>query len=1268
MAPDEQGLLLHEGQQRLVLQGRQYQVVSDADTGQYRLQHPQGEHRYQPPLRYNGAGAWIQVTDRPATQTGSTLLQRMGHLSADFDEPTLQRMLQISDTDEDTLRRALVESERLPALLQDTLQRFKLDQSISQLPVTADRSTEFFRAYRRMASAQLPDAEPVMRAYPGLPAAIADELVRSATANERGLLASGRVPLRLSEEIRVYLQQVRLARAYEGLFLVGAQSWDSDRLVLHTLPTLRQWPTGTRLQILRGGFWPTQAEAIGPKQGNPCVTIIHAPAGYIVQDQAESSRLVTAHPDLFTALHEALPDVMAQLGAADAAALRHLMQESPLLPRPALRRALGMRPVRPGYRSPMRLAEGRLGYPLSGGGPQAHAVSYSQLLAEVEALELAQRTGRSADQVINTLASSGRTRLQIFEHLQRLAEQRTELQSRLDDWSEAISPSTDAAARNYDALREAIVQFWYDTALDEGDRSTSVLRLALISLADIPLNLPEFFYQRVRSLTLYDLPSGAMASWAQNERLLQRLLRQMPQLQALEIDRPYTPRATPSAFIFSIPTILENLPQLQRLVLTNQNIALSSSDLDMLTGARQLRHLDLSGNRLAQGNRPSFHALTLDYLGLDRMQLSQWPMGIDSDALSRIGELSLRANNLLTLPSFLLHEAESLRLPPVINLEGNPINEIHVQRLLMNEQLDTSGIRVDQPPSLIEGITRLRTERSQVREALEGWAQASSSSNPLTQTALAERQRIETAINDFWTYQEQGHRYLRLHLEDVSIEHFPRRLPPFFGERVRALALTRLRGTTAQLDELLSRFPGITRLTIDGHQAPQSTLPTALLRLPELEYLELRNMGLEIDEPMFEIFGRLNHLTSLDLSGNRVGTINHVPAQLAANLQSLVLSNMDLQGWPHWCDLLLPLELLDLSSNNITELPDRVLSNLDSTIPISSVSLLDNPLPAETIQRVRTFSDSHHSFSFALDIPTDLLTDGSSDGSLDHPHFPVSGDDTPRMESWMLGNALQNESLQVCWDALAGSDLLRLVGRLQNAAPYVEPATRGRFCERVRLMLVAAVSNPTERPLLESIAVAALPDENGAQTCHDGALQAFNNIELYLMHQRVVIDAGDSLQQMRQRLLQLFRVEELEHLAQHRSIPGDLVSVRLAYRRELAKELELPIADRMRFRSAANLAADELSSVLEHVRKREHSEAFIDYLLSNQDWTQRLRGEYAERFEEVENRYRQRVLELANTSHPLQEEVILQQGLQMDRELEEQALLRELTLKEVAKG
>nr|WP_314477032.1 DUF6543 domain-containing protein [uncultured Pseudomonas sp.] len=1269
LLPDERGLLQHEGQQWLVLQGRQYRVACVQGTGEYRVQHPKGEHRYQPPLRHNGAGAWIQVTDRPAAWAGATLLQRMGHLSAHFDEQTLQWMLHISATDEEALRKALVETKPLPALLQDTLQRFKLDQSLRQLPTSADRPGEFARAYDRVTTARTPYGETIRRVYPSLPGVVADELAHAASVGEQAQLAAGKVPLRLGEEIRVYAQQVRLARAYEGLYLAGVQSWDSDRLILRTLATLERWPADIRLQLRRAVTWPVQHDAIGPERSGPGLIIVHARVGYFIEDNAQPAALVMAHTDLFSALYHALPDTMALLGASDPQSLQRLMQQRPLLPRAELRAALGMQPIRPGYRSPMRLADGRVGYRLSGGGQETHAVSYPQLLAAVEATGLAERTGRTADQVINTLTGGGRTRLQALEHLQRLAEQRNELLSRLDDWSEAISPPTDEAARKYDALRHAILQHWYDTALEDNVHHPAVLRLEQVSLADIPLTLPGFFYERVRSLSLYDLPSGSLASWAQNERLLQRLLRQVPHLEALEISRPYAPRATPSTFLFSIPTILENTPHLQRLVFTNQNVALSASDLNMLAGARQLRHLDLSGNRLDPGNRPSFHELSLDYLGLERLQLSQWPIGIGSDALMRIGHLSLRDNNLLTLPAFLLHETETLLAPPVINLQGNPINEIHVQRLLLNEHLDSSGIRLDQPPSLAQGLDRLREERARMREALEGWAQASSSNNPLTQGALAERQRIATAINDFWMQHEQGHRYLRLQLEDVAIEHFPRRLPSFFGQRVQALALTRLRGTTAQLDELLSRFPGITRLTIDGHEAAQPSLASALLRLPRLEHLEFRNMGLEVDEPMLGILGQLAQLTSLDLSGNRVGSISQIPAGLATRLQSLVLSDMNLQAWPSWCDQLLPLELLDLGSNNITDVPDHVLSNLDDAMPISSVSLLDNPLVPETVQRVRAFSDSHHGFSFALDIPNDLLlTDGSSDGSLDHPHFPAVGDDTPRMEFWMLGNALQNESLQACWEALEGSALLRLVGRLRHAAPYVEPATRSSFCERVRLALVAAVSNPAERPLLESIAAAALPDQSGAQTCHDGALQEFNNIELYLMHQRLVIDAGDSLQEMRQRLLQLFRMEELERLAQHRSRPGDRVSVRLAYRRELAKELDLPLADRMRFRSAANLAADELSSVLEQVRKREHGEAFIDYLLSNPDWTQRLRGEYAMRFDDIENRYRQRVLELANTDHPLQQELALQQGLQVDREHEEQALLRELTLKEVTKG
>ncbi|WJD62362.1 dermonecrotic toxin domain-containing protein [Pseudomonas kurunegalensis] len=1269
LMPDEHGLLHHQGKRWLVLEGNRYLVEQAPATGEYRLQHPENPRRYRPPVRHNGAGAWLQITDKPLSWSGMALLRRIGHLNAHFDDPTLQRIIAVSDTHEDVLRRALAENQRLPALLEDTLQRFKLDETVSQLPDASTWQAGFASAYARLPASPAPGAAALQRAYPALPAAVIDELARSASTRELHMLDTGKVPLRLGEEIRIYQQHIRLARAYEGLYLSCVPSWDSDRLIMHTLQHLPGWPAETKLQVFQRLSWPAQEHAIGPLDARPYTTITHARAGYIVHDERQLSTVVTAYPNLFAALHEALPAAMAQLGATDQQALQRLVQQSPLLPRPSLRAVLGMQPVRPGYRSPMRLANGRLGYPLSGGGQAAQGVTRQQLLDAIEAIGLPTRTGRAAEQILLALASRERTQLQLFEHLQALLEQRNELQSRLADWSEAITPTTEQAARDHESLGDAILQHWYDTAL-EGPLHSAELQIARVPLADIPLNLPDFFNTRVHRLSLLDLSSQALAGWAQNERLLQRLLRLMPQLQSVEISRPYDPGATPSSFLFSIPTLTANLPELQRLVLTNQNIALSENDLNLLAGLGQLRHLDLSGNRLAQHNSPSFHELTLDYLGLDRMQLAQWPIGIGSDALSRIAHLSLRNNNLRSLPTFLLNDTDVLLNTPQIALQGNSISESHLQRLLLSEQAERANIAVDVPAELTARLARIRSERQQMRDAIDGWAQASSSSNPLTQAALADRHSIETAISQFWEHQEQGQLYLRLQLEDVAIEHFPRRLPSFFAERVQAMSLTRLRGTASQLDDLLSRFPNITRLTIDAHEVATPSLAYALARLPQLSYLEFRNMGLEVDQAMLETLAGLEHLTSLDLSGNRMGTINRVPARLASNLQSLALTNMNLQAWPSWCDSLLPLELLDLSSNSITQLPEHILTNLNNPMPISSIALFDNPLPLETILRVRTFSDSQHSYSFALDIPNNLISaDTSSEGSLDfdHPHFPLLGDDRPRLEDWMLGNPLQNEALQDCWQTLEGSDLLRLVGRLHNAAPYVDPNTRASFCERVRMMLVVAASNDTERPVMESIAAAALPDpETGSQTCHDGALQEFNNIELYLMGQRLLVDAGDTLQTLRQRLLQLFRIDQLELLANKRSGSGDLVSVRLAYRRELAKELDLPIADSMRFRGAANLARNELSSVLEKVRKIERSDALVDYMLANTDWTARLRAEYADRFDEIEARLRLRVLELAGADYPLAQELELQKGLQRDKEQEEAELLRELTIAQVA--
>ena len=209
-------------------------------------------------------------------------------------------------------------------------------------------------------------------------------------------------------------------------------------------------------------------------------------------------------------------------------------------------------------------------------------------------------------------------------------------------------------------------------------------------------------------------------------------------------------------------------------------------------------------------------------------------------------------------------------------------------------------------------------------------------------------------------------------------------------------------------------------------------------------------------------------------------------------------------------------------------------------------------------------------------------------------------------------------------------------------------------------MLVAAVANQDERPIMESIAAAALPDpKTGSQTCHDGALQEFNNIELYLMANRLLIDAGDTLHSLHQRLLRLFRVDQLEKLAATRTGSGDLVSVRLAYRRELARSWTCRSPTACVFAGPQTWPEASCRGYW-----RACARANTVKCSSITCWPiaagPSLRGEHAPRFAQIEARYRQRVLELSSSGHPLHEEVALQQGLWEDKHQEE--LLRELTL------
>ena len=291
-------------------------------------------------------------------------------------------------------------------------------------------------------------------------------------------------------------------------------------------------------------------------------------------------------------------------------------------------------------------------------------------------------------------------------------------------------------------------------------------------------------------------------------------------------------------------------------------------------------------------------------------------------------------------------------------------------------------------------------------------------------------------------------------------------------------------------------------------------------------------------------------------------TITHAP-QALQTIRRLDLNSMALDQWPAWVDGLLPLEMLDLSDNQLTELPEHILANLDNDFPISSILLFSNPLTDEAVMRARASSDSQRSYTFAIDL-SDSMSESSGEGGMGgHHHLPFLDPmaDAPNVENWLLATDLENEALRDSWETLQGSGeaehLLALVGRLRNAAPYQNGKTRVSFCQRVRKVLVSAVVNTQDLALFNLQAREALVQDNGDQTCHDGALLVFQNIELYIANQRLQFDAADTEGNLYRELRRLYRLQALDEIAKSETARRDEAEVRLTYRRELNTPLDL---------------------------------------------------------------------------------------------------------------
>lgn len=133
LGADRLGLHQIRGESMLPLEGKLYSVQALADGERHVIKHPTRADAYTPRLQHNGAGAWHSELDAPLHWDRATLLRRLGHSVGDLSEADRELALSLSGVDENALRRMHVRGDPVPPLLNDTLERLRIDRSLQTL-------------------------------------------------------------------------------------------------------------------------------------------------------------------------------------------------------------------------------------------------------------------------------------------------------------------------------------------------------------------------------------------------------------------------------------------------------------------------------------------------------------------------------------------------------------------------------------------------------------------------------------------------------------------------------------------------------------------------------------------------------------------------------------------------------------------------------------------------------------------------------------------------------------------------------------------------------------------------------------------------------------------------------------------------------------------------------------------------------------------------------------------------------------------------------
>lgn len=504
--------------------------------------------------------------------------------------------------------------------------------------------------------------------YPQLPASAIQALLDHATPKElKHLGEKDWVPLRLAEQARLTADDVRLNRAFEGLYLTTLANPDSETIILHALKLLPGWPADVRVDIHQGSASGPLLESAGHLAGRDRRRLARVDERYQAYDA--EGKLISEQPyDLLTALWQVLDDSERKaLGVADSgdlSALRNAIADLALNQRIAIKDLLGLAHIPYWLQPPMRVDSSFTAYPFTVQDLWPFGGRHSRdLVNKVRELYPSMSRANAND----LLDSLGPNEPAALLELERRKAEYQALRYGLNRWANAeyavdadnplnLNQRRMTALNLLSAWRQETLRPYIGGLLDAHSLE---LQLDGNTLPDVDFILGTRGFAHIEYLKI-----AGNAFPANGDAFLSKFAN----LRELKLD----------CMLTHLPPSVTAMAHLENLDLQDNDIVLTPESRQRLAGLTQLQILELSHNPL--GLTPDVtrmhHLLNLN---LRHTGISEWPIG--AERLTQLHSVELQENQITTVPEALFTNPDMQHANRNTELHENPLSAATLQRM-----------------------------------------------------------------------------------------------------------------------------------------------------------------------------------------------------------------------------------------------------------------------------------------------------------------------------------------------------------------------------------------------------------------------------------------------------------------------------------------------------------------------------------------------------------------------------------------------------------